>query len=72
MIVAVLVVVASSAPVNSFFPLVVCSSVMIQFSQNFVQPVIMPFPWMDVVAEMRALVVSPFLTSCFPSFSVTV
>ena len=63
MIVAVLVVVASSAPVNSLFPLVVCSSVMIQFSQNFVQSVIMPFPWMDVVFEMSALVVSPFLTS---------
>ena len=67
-----LVVVANSAPVNSFFPLAVCSSVIIQFSQNFVQLGIMPFPWMDVVAEMRVLVVSPFLTSCFPSSNVTV
>ena len=35
-----LVFVASSAPVNSLFPLAVCSSVMIQFSQNFVQLVL--------------------------------
>ena len=56
-----LVFVASSAPVNSFFPLVVSASVMIQFSQNFVHSVIVPFPWMDVVAEMSALVFSPLL-----------
>ena len=70
-IVAVLVVVASSAPVNSLFPLVVCSSVMIQFSQNFAQSVIMPFPWMDVVTEIRALVFSPFPTSCVRVYIVT-
>ena len=64
------VVVASSSAVNSLFPLEVCSSVMIQFFQNFVQSVTIPSPRISVVSEMRALVNSPFPTSCAPSFSV--